>query len=674
MLLSCSDVLKVNQDWLASVSPDLASLLDADVLDNVNLKVCVESGDMNLFFSGERVLESCNHSLSAEFFRQIQDTDGVSFPRIMRSKSDSFSSEGVLAEMVDRHQEIFLDHLPSIPAAPTDHNSAEIKARYRNLFIFGSLMLVPLLSYLRQNPDAPWISVDLIEDDLRQLVSTFSLIKLSDLVDLCSKKGIRFSLHIDPNQQNLQDRLFSQLSYSDPTLLFGLQIIRSPLRSPVLMELHSWLHAPEGASKHVGGLLGFATDEINQTQQALWNALTQQPMSVITTDQLAPEVPVIIVASGPSLDDQLGWLKDHQEGLNIVAAGSALGSLLRAGIRPDVVVFLERGGQVYFDLYDLLVEGYSIEGITACLSSTIDPRVPALFSKCVFFHRPVAAATGLFPQDQISTLPVCGPNVINAALELSLALGTREILLVGADFAAAQRSYPRSGCALGNTPRHLNIPVSGNCGRTVFSNSELLYSGYLLNRVVASTHDCRVRRMGEGSVLEAVETVSFSEQLVSTLKKSPGTLKKIISSLPKTSFNRNDCSVLFDKLESDLHDWGDLLCNSVQRSDSWSRQLADDISPLLQRSHEGDTRQRRLLSRLLCQPLFFSTMSLYDASFKDANSFGVVRQDFISSVSLMQAIISKWIDVMRRWLITEQLPSWDPGWLRHHYLKTGANS
>ena len=669
MLVSSSEFLKINQEWLAKVAPDLASRLDADLVGDIRLQECADSDDLNLFFSEERVLESCNKNLAAEFFRQIQDTDGVSVPRIIRANSDLLPSEGVLAEMVNRHYEVFLDYLPAVPAAPLDHTSAENKPHYRNLFVFGSLMLAPLLSYLQENLASPWISITLVEDDFRQLISTFSLVKLSELVDLCSQRGIRFSLHIDSSKLNLQDRLYSQLSQSDPTLLFGLQIIRSPLRSPALMELHSWLHAPEGASQHVGGLLGFATDEINQTQQALWNALTQQPMFVLNPDQLAPEVPVIIVASGPSLDDQLGWLKDHQECLNIVAAGSALGSLLKAGIRPDIVVFLERGGEVYFDLCDLLVDGYSIEGITACLSSTIDPRVPALFEKSIFFHRPVSAATGLFPKDQGSTLPVCGPHVINAALELCLALGTREILLVGADFAAAQRSYPRSDGALGDSPRQLNIPVSGNLGRTVFSSSELLHTGYLLNRVIASTKQCHVSRIGEGAFLDAVETVSLSDQLLNSFEKSPGSLKKAILCLPKTSFSRNDCSELFDELESDLQDWSDLLSNAVQSSNLWSRQLADDISPLLQRLHEGNTRQRRLLSQLLCQPLFFCSMSLYDASFEDTKAFDVARQNFISSISLMQGVVFTWISAMRRWLIAESLPFWDPEWLRHFYLK-----
>ena len=174
MCLFSSEILKANQDWLAKVTPDLASRLDADLIKKVTFRQNAENNDFNLFFLEERVLEACNQSISSAFLKQIDDTDGVSVPRIMRLKSDSAPSEGVLAEMVNRHHEVFLDHLPSVPVAPSDQNYLENKPRYRNLFVFGSLMLLPLLSYLQDNPDAHWISITLVEDDFRQLISTFS--------------------------------------------------------------------------------------------------------------------------------------------------------------------------------------------------------------------------------------------------------------------------------------------------------------------------------------------------------------------------------------------------------------------------------------------------------------------------------------------------------------------
>ena len=676
---AAAETLQRNRLWLAQAAPALAAELSDEAVNGITLRqrsttADGEHADCDLYFADERALEGCTQSLAALLSQQLKRTDGVAMPRPVRSSSVATASKpgSILAEMVNQHREVLLDHLPAIPAP--DAALGTQKPPYRNLVIFGSLMLVPLLPYLQSLPNSPWISLTLIEDDPKQLAATLSLFNLEALVDLCRAQAISLTLHVDESKANLQDRLYTQLSSGNPTLLYGWQTLRSPVRSPALMELHSWLHAPEGAAQHVLGLLGFATDEINQTQQALWNALTQQPLRVLAPEQLAAEVPVVLVASGPSLDDQLTWLRDHQTSLNLVAAGSALGSLLRAGIRPAAAVFLERGAEVYADLCDLLAEGFSLEGITVLVSSTIDPRVAALFSQAAFFHRPVAAATGLFPNDQSATLPVCGPHVINAALEALLCLGSRELLLVGVDFAARQRDYPRANGALGESPREFTIPVRGNRGRTVFSEPGLLHTGYLLNRVIASTPNAQVWRLGEGAALEAARTVESSDELAQRFGSAPGALAAALQELPSSSFSRDDCSGLFDLVEVDLQAWAEELSRAAVAAEAWSRPLAEVIAPLLQRLHDGDTRQRRLLAQLLCQPLFFSAMALHDAPSGNEQAFALARTQFLNSVQLMRQVVTTWLSVIKPWLSTSQLPLWDPEWLRNRFRRLPAVS
>ena len=669
---AASETLNRNRLWLAQAAPSLAAQLSDEVVNQVHFRqrrLDSDATDCDLFFGDVRALEACHESLTKLLNQQLTRTDGVAMPRPFRTSTDSPAADPavILSEMVNQHREVLIDHLPAIPS-PAALQIAE-KPPYRNLVIFGSLMLVPLLTSLQDVASSPWISLTLIEDDLKQLAATLSLVDFAALVDLCKEQGIGLTLHVDDSKLNLQDRLYTQLSDDNPTLLYGWQTLRSPVRSPALIELHSWLHAPEGAAQHVIGLLGFATDEINQTQQALWNALNQKPLRVLAPERLEADTPVVLVASGPSLNDQLDWLREHQTTLNLVAAGSALGALLRSGIRPDAVVFLERDAGVYGDLCDLLAEGFSLDGITALVSSTIDPRVPVLFGKAAFFHRPVAAATGLFPRDQSATMPICGPHVINAALEALLCMGSRELLLVGADFAARKRDQPRAAGALGYTQREFTIPVRGNRGRTVFSEPELLHTGYLLNRVIASTPQVQVSRLGEGAVLEAAQSLDTSAELARRFCRAPGALASALADLPPSSFSRDDGVAFLELLELDLQAWGEELSKAAKAAETWSRPLAQAISPLMQRTHKGDTRQRRMLARLLCQPLFFSAMALHDAPLSDQNAFLDARSQFLASVEMMQSVVTQWLAVMRPWLHAPQLPLWDPEWLRSRYRK-----
>ena len=94
--------------------------------------------------------------------------------------------------------------------------------------------------------------------------------------------------------------------------------------------------------------------------------------------------------------------------------------------------------------------------------------MPDLFDQVVFFHRPVVA-TSLFPDDGASVLPVCGPHVVNAALEARLIRLSR-VALVKADFQHQVVWI----CVLVVFLVFLldfNIPVRGNKGQTVFSES-----------------------------------------------------------------------------------------------------------------------------------------------------------------------------------------------------------
>ena len=144
--------LQHNRRWLSQVAPSLAVHLDDQSVDAIEFRQRspeADSVDFDLFFGDERVLEACHQSLNSLLDQQLKRTDGVAMPRPTRSLPDSkdVGSAAILAEMVNQHQEVLIDHLPSIPS-PGALSNVE-KPPYRNLVIFGSLMLVPLLPYLQ---------------------------------------------------------------------------------------------------------------------------------------------------------------------------------------------------------------------------------------------------------------------------------------------------------------------------------------------------------------------------------------------------------------------------------------------------------------------------------------------------------------------------------------------
>ena len=149
---------------------------------------------------------------------------------------------------------------------------------------------------------------------------------------------------------------------------------------------------------------------------------------------------------------------------------------------------------------------------------------------------------------------------------------------------------------------------------------------------------------------------------------APGALRRGLLSLPYSSFTVEDCDALFDLLLVDLAEIITKLQSVIESSNGWSKDLADSLSPLLQRLHDGDSRQRRILSQLLCQPLFYSAMSMYDSLSKHPETFAVSKDNFLSSLRLLDSVVTTWLTVMRPWHVPE-LPSWDPEWLRTRYRR-----
>lgn len=76
----------------------------------------------------------------------------------------------------------------------------------------------------------------------------------------------------------------------------------------------------------------------------------------------------VIVGAGPSVENQLDWLKANRSSLVILAADTMLNPLLKAGIDPDLVCSLERTRPVV----DLLKKAKASES-QLCGASVLDP-------------------------------------------------------------------------------------------------------------------------------------------------------------------------------------------------------------------------------------------------------------------------------------------------------------
>ena len=229
------------------------------------------------------------------------------------------------------------------------------------------------------------------------------------------------------------------------------------------------LHSP-GTLKNIN-YLGYFVDEIHMTMNAALNYFHVKP-NVYNSSKIPSHLRhAVVVASGPSLADDIEILKANRDKFTIFCCYSTIGRLLEAGIIPDYHCDLER----HNDHIPLIERGFEeqLKSIELCCSSTCDPRLLKLYKKVYSINRGALTPSVIFTKgdDIISNE---GPDVATFAILSAIYFGYRSIHLFGVDLGTADRKVCRLPGVLDIDRRSYNIPVRGNHGRTVFTGQMLL--------------------------------------------------------------------------------------------------------------------------------------------------------------------------------------------------------
>lgn len=225
--------------------------------------------------------------------------------------------------------------------------------------------------------------------------------------------------------------------------------------------------------------LGFLSDEIKMIENTHKNLKTGK--AHIYYQQASPLVtmPCFIVGCGPSLDQDLPYIKRNADNAIIFSSGSALGPLLNAGIIPDFHVEVENEG--ILPIMRHVSEKHDISDICLVTSTTVEPEIVEYFKNIIYHFRPALSTFGIFSNDVKNTIPYHDPSVVNSSVGLSQDLGFREYYMFGCDMGTrdstlhhAQNSYHfRPDARLPDND--FCIPVPANFGGGTHSSEGLFW-------------------------------------------------------------------------------------------------------------------------------------------------------------------------------------------------------
>lgn len=146
------------------------------------------------------------------------------------------------------------------------------------------------------------------------------------------------------------------------------------------------------------------------------------------------DLPIVVASGGPSLTKQLGLLKQIQDHVIIIAAGSTINSLLAANIEPDFVVSIDGGEPNYNHFKDLRLKKARL-----IYSVFNHPGIRDSFKKRAF----VFAETSQLPITKYLykkfniDIPLItgGGTVAHFAVNIAQMLNSGPIALIGQDLA-----------------------------------------------------------------------------------------------------------------------------------------------------------------------------------------------------------------------------------------------
>jgi hypothetical protein len=181
--------------------------------------------------------------------------------------------------------------------------------------------------------------------------------------------------------------------------------------------------------------LGFFDDERNSFAHTIHNINAGFAFFKHGTD-IENLPPVLLVGNGPSLDEHIEFIREHQADSIIITCGTALSSLAKVGIRPDFHVEMERSSITPYFIKAGTSDEYR-RGIPLLALNTAPPNMTELFDEVCLAIKPNDAGqfviNNTFSDHGLRSLALCNPTVTNAGLSFALSMGFTEILLVGVD-------------------------------------------------------------------------------------------------------------------------------------------------------------------------------------------------------------------------------------------------
>ncbi len=265
--------------------------------------------------------------------------------------------------------------------------------------------------------------------------------------------------------------------------------------------------------------LGEYDDEVNQVNNAIHNMY--QSVDILPYSTPLFEGRIIVVGSGPSLDNRIEELKQVCNDATVISSGTALKVLYHHGIKPDIHIEIETDKLTAAAL-DYIDDKEWMANILFIGPAQVSPIVFNRFRDKAMFFRKSGAVGKMFgllgPQLEDTT-----PTVVNGAFALAAYYGAREILLFGIDCGFYHKESHHAEGTLYSDPDLAHyfkvgaefedsevFEINSVANTSIFSTRILFTSKRVLESSIARLDSsvCKVYNCSDGAAIVGAEHIA----------------------------------------------------------------------------------------------------------------------------------------------------------------------
>lgn len=397
------------------------------------LEFIMESGDFDIYdiVNDKYIYKKTPKKINDELVRKIQfDEKNIIYfleakyfnykDKFSLHKENKFSCNSIL-EFFSLTQNDMFEYANIL----NDFLENKEKKRLKKIekFIFLGTLLGRHIPRIAQKVDAESYLV------LERNIEIFRLSLFTVDYTILGEKGVVFS--IMDNQDEEEKRVFKFLKSS----LFGNYMIKFSSTNinidSYIDTLNTTLHLVNNSSqytytRYLYSLMNRVTSVLGHNYKILLMNKVKENLNYFTN------LPVLFIAAGPSLDQNIEWIKEKQNYFYIVTIGAAYKKLLNNNIRVDMISTLDEDiiiEELQFD--DNSVSKIS-ENTIILASVKTNEKILNKFNREKLFLYEISVA---FNKDNIIFE---GYSIGELTLDILLKMNTKNIYLIGLDLALNQ--------------------------------------------------------------------------------------------------------------------------------------------------------------------------------------------------------------------------------------------